>query len=232
MKNICFIGAFDKLDLILYISKIMINLNKKVLIVDATELQKSRYIVPSINPTRSYITRFGDIDIAIGFESYEEIERYLGDVEGQGMKYDYALVNVDNGRIFSNFNNTETVKNYFVTSFEAYSIKKGLEAIKQIQKPIEITKILFSREMNLEDDYYLDYLALGYKIIWNDNKIYFPYETQDIEAMIENQKTQKIKIKGLTQQYKENLEYILTDIIPDVNVSNLRRIMKNMEREE
>lgn len=232
MKNICFIGAFDKLDLILYISKIINNLGKRVLIVDATELQKSRYIVPTINPTKSYVTRFCDIDIAIGFESYEEIERYLGDVEGQGMKYDYALINADDGRIFSNFNNADTIKNYFVTSFDVYSIKKGLEAIKQIQKPIEITKVLFSREINVEDDYYLDYLALGHKIIWNDNKIYFPYETQDLEAMIENQKTNKIKIKGLTQQYKDNLEYILTDIIPDVNLTNLRRIMKNMEREE
>ena len=232
MKNICFIGAFDKLDLLLYVSKILKNLGKKVLVIDSTNLQKAKYIVPSINPTKAYITRFCDIDIAIGFESYNEIEKYLGDVDGQGIKYDYALINADDGKVFSNFNNSDTIKNYFVTSFEAYSIKKGLETIKQIQKPIEITKVLFSKEINIEDDYYLDYLALGYKIIWNDNKMYFPYETQDIEVMIENQKTSKIKIKRLTQQYKENLEYMLTDIMPDVNINNLRRIMKNMEREE
>ena len=184
MKNICFIGAFDKLDLILYISKIIKDLGKKVLVVDATQLQKSRYIVPTINPTKAYITRFCDIDIAIGFESYNEIEKYLGDVDGQGIKYDYALINADDGKVFSNFNNSDTIKNYFVTSFEAYSIKKGLETIKQIQKPIEITKVLFSKEINIEDDYYLDYLALGYKIIWNDNKMYFPYETQDINTTI------------------------------------------------
>lgn len=231
MKNICFIGAFDKLDLILYIAKIINNLNKKVLIIDATEMQKSKYIVPAINPTKSYITSFYDMDIAVGFESYEQIERYIGDTEGQGMKYDFALVNVDDGRIFSNFNNEDTLKNYFVTSYELYSIKKGFEAIKQIEKPIEITKVIFSRGMDLEDDYYIDYLSLGYKVIWNDNKINFPYETQDIEAMIENQKSSKIQIKGLTLQYKENLEYIITDILPDINVTNLRRIMKNMERE-
>ena len=231
MKNICFIGAFDKLDLILYIAKIINNLNKKVLIIDATELQKSKYIVPTINPTKSYITSYYDMDIAVGFESYEQIERYIGDTEGQGMKYDYALINVDDGRIFSNFNNEDTIKNYFVTSYELYSIKKGFEAIKQIEKPIEITKVIFSRGMDLEDDYYIDYLSLGYKVIWNDNKINFPYETQDIEVMIENQKSSKIQIKGLTLQYKENLEYIITDILPDINVSNLRRIMKNMERE-
>lgn len=231
MKNICFIGAFDKLDLILYVSKIIKNLGKKVLIVDATKLQKARYIVPTINPTKSYITRFEDIDIAIGFESYEDIERYIGIVEGQNIKYDYAFVNVDDGDIFNNFNNENTVKNYFVTSFELYSIRKGLETIKQIEKPIKITKLLFSREINEEDDYYLDYLALGCKIIWDENKINFPYETQDIEAMIENQKTFKIKTKGLTQQYKDCLEYLIMDIMPDVNIPNLRRIMKNIEKE-
>lgn len=231
MKNVCFIGAFDKLDLILYISKILQKLEKKVLVIDATELQKSKYIVPTINPTKAYITNYEEIDIAIGFESYEKIEKYIGLVEGQKMNYDYALVNIDNVQVFNNFNNQDTIKNYFVTNFELYSIRKGLETIRQIEKPIKITKVIFSREINQEDEYYLDYLALGYKIIWDDDKINFPYYTEDIEVMIENQKVFKIKTKGLSQQYKENLEYLLTDIIPDINLVNLRRIMKNIEKE-
>lgn len=231
MKNICFIGAFDKLDLLLYLAKIITGLGKKVLIIDATQLQKARYIVPTINPTKSYITRFENIDIAIGFDSYEEIERYIGFIEDQKMKYDYALVNVDDEEKFENFNNQDTLKNYFVTSFELYSIRKGLETIRKIDKPIKITKILFSREINENDNYYLDYLSLGYKIIWDENKINFPYETEDIEAMIENQKNFKINTKWLTQTYKESLEYLLMDMIPNINITNLRRIMKNIEKE-
>ena len=152
MKNICFIGAFDKLDLILYVAKIMKTLGKKVLVVDATMLQKSKYIVPTINPTKSYITRFEDIDIAVGFENYEEIERYIGYTEEQKMKYDYALVDIDEAEIFENFNNEYTIKNYFVTSFELYSIRKGLETISQIKKPIKITKLTFSKEISEQDD--------------------------------------------------------------------------------
>ena len=231
MKNICFIGAFDKLDLILYIAKIIKELGKKVIIIDATELQKARYIVPTINPTKSYITRFENLDIAIGFESYEEIERYIGFTEEQKMKYDYALVNVDNQDTFNNFNNQDTLKNYFVTSFELYSIRKGLETIKKIQNPIKITKVLFSSEIDENDNYYLDYLALGHKIIWEENNINFPYETKDLEVMIENQKNSKIKIRGLTQQYKENLEYMVSEIMPNESVMNIRRIMKIIERE-
>ncbi len=231
MKNICFIGAFDKLDLILYVAKIMKTLGKKVLVVDATMLQKSKYIVPTINPTKSYITRFEDIDIAVGFENYEEIERYIGYTEEQKMKYDYALVDIDEAEIFENFNNEYTIKNYFVTSFELYSIRKGLETISQIKKPIKITKLTFSKEISEQDDYYLDYLALGYKIIWEDNKINFPYNTEDVENMIENQKNSKIKTKGLSQQYKDCLEYLIIDIIPDINVNNLKRVMKIIEKE-
>lgn len=231
MKNICFIGAFDKLDLMLYIAKILKLLGKKVLIIDATTLQKAKYIVPTINPTKAYITRFEDLDIAIGFENYEEIEKYIGFTEGQKIKYDYALVDTDNQNCFNAFNNEDTLKTYFVTSFELYSIKKGLETIKQISKPVKITKVLFSKEINEQDDYYLDYLSLGYKIIWEDNKINFPYDTNDLEVMIENQKNSRIKIKGLSLQYKECLEYMILDIIPDINTNNLKRVMRNLEKE-
>ena len=204
MKNICFIGAFDKLDLILFISRIINDLGKKVLIIDATEQQKSRYIVPTINPTKSYITRFADIDIAIGFESYEDIDRYIGETEEEKMKYDYALINIDKSDLLNNFNNEDTIKNYFVTSYDMYSIKKGLETVSQVKKTLNVTKVIFSSDMKVENEYYLDYLALGYKILWEENKINFPYIIEDIEVMFDNQKILKIKTKELSQQYKES----------------------------
>ena len=231
MKNICFIGAFDKLDLILYIAKILTVLGKKIIVIDATYHQKAKYIVPTINPTKVYITRFEEIDIGVGFESYEELARYVEEIEQQKNQYDYALINIEKPEVFKNFNNEETIKNYFVTSFELYSIKKGLETIKQVDRPIKITKVLFSREINIEDEYYLDYLALGHKIIWDENKLNFPYNTEDLENMIENQKVCRIRLKGLSQSYKESLEYMMMDIIPDCNITNIRRIIKNLERE-
>ena len=49
MEQIGFIGAYDKKDLLINIAKVMNNLNKKVLIVDATTMQRFRYIVPRIS---------------------------------------------------------------------------------------------------------------------------------------------------------------------------------------
>lgn len=231
MKNIGFIGAFDKLDLLLYISKILTIYGKKIIIIDTTLEQKSKYIVPVINPTKCYITRFENVDIAVGFESYEDIERYTVQTENKEMTYDYALVNIDTIEGFEKFNNGNTIKNYFVTSYDLYSIRKGLEAISKIKQPIELTKVVFSTEINQEDSYYLEYIALGYKTKWNENIINFPYETKDLEVMIENQKINKVKIKKLSQSYKDALEYLIMDIIPEINQNQLRKVMRNIEKE-
>lgn len=231
MKNIGFIGAFDKLDLMLYIAKILTLLDKKVVIVDATELQKSKYIVPFINPTKSYLTRYDNIDIAVGFESYDEIEKYVNSVENKKTAYDFALVDVDDARLFESFYNEDTVKTYFTTSLELYSIKKGLETIAQIKQPIKITKIIYTSDPTPEDEYYLEYLSLGYKIIWEEKTINFPYETSDMQAMIDGQKSHLIKIKNLTTGYKDALEYLIQDMLPDVNATKLRKIMRNIEKE-
>ena len=78
MKKIGFIGVFDKTDLIIYLAKALKTLGKKVLIIDNTVNQKARYVVPAINPTKSYITEFDEIDVSVGFENYEDIKKYIG----------------------------------------------------------------------------------------------------------------------------------------------------------
>ena len=100
-----------------------------------------------------------------------------------------------------------------------------------INQPVKLTKVIFSTEINEEDSYYLDYISLGYKVGWNEKIINFPYETKDLEVMIENQKINKIKIKNLSLQYKDTLEYMIIDMLPDINQANLRRVIKNIEKE-
>ena len=77
MKKIGFIGAYDKTDLILYVAKAAVEVGKKVLVVDATVLQKARYIVPCIAPSKYYITEYEKFDVAVGFNNLEEIKKYL-----------------------------------------------------------------------------------------------------------------------------------------------------------
>ena len=75
MKKYGFIGAYDKIDMIMYVAKILTICGKKVLVIDSTINQKARYIIPAINPTVTYITEFEDIDFAVGFTNLGQIEQ-------------------------------------------------------------------------------------------------------------------------------------------------------------
>lgn len=230
MKKVGFIGAYDKTDLIIYVAKILTALNKSVLIVDATTTQKSRYVVPAINPTVKYVTEYEEIDIAVGFSGIEDIKEYLGVSEMQKLEYDIALIDTDTQEGFENYNLQESDKNYFVTSFDIYSLKKGLEIISNLTNPIKLTKILFSKDMIKEEDDYLNYLSLGKKVIWEDYKIYFPMENGDLSVIYENQRVAKIKFKKLSIQYKDGLAYIAEEILGDISDMQVRRIIKNIEK--
>lgn len=228
MKKVGFIGAYDKTDLLVNIAKVLTEMKNKVLIIDTTINQKAKYIVPAINPTVSYITSFEDIDIAVGFNNTEEIKEYIGVTKE--LPYDILLIDVDMPQKIEQFQLENAEKNYFVTSFDVYSLKKGLEILSNINATMELTKILFSKEMLKEEDDYLNFLALGYKVIWNDERIYFPIENGDLSVIYENQRVQKIKFKRLSVQYKDSMGFIVQQILNQSNDSYVRRVIKGIER--
>ncbi len=230
MKKIGFIGAYDKTDMIVYIGKILTVLKQKVLIVDSTLSQKAKYIVPVINPTVTYVTEYEEMDVAVGFNSIESIKQYLGVPENKELDYDYVLIDVDNIKNFNSFNLLEAQKNYFVTSFDVYSLKKGLEILVELNDSISLTKVIFSKEILKEDDDYLNYLSLGYKVVWNEYRIYFPMDTMDFSAIVENQRLAKVKFRKLSVAYKEGLTFLAEDLAKDMSESNIRRAIKTIEK--
>lgn len=228
MKKIGFIGAYDKTDMLLNIAKILTVMKKKVLIIDSTINQKARYVVPSIDPTVSYITSFEDIDVAIGFKNIEEIKKYDG-IVGE-LPYDVLLVDCDIDEQIDEFELTESDKNYFVTSFDVFFLKKGIEILQNLKNKLNLTKILFAKEMLKEENDYLNFLSLGCKITWSEERIYFPIENGDLSVITENQRVQKIKFKRLSVQYKDNLSFIVQQILNQKNDSDIRKAIKIIER--
>jgi hypothetical protein len=228
MKKIGFIGAYDKTDLLLNIAKVLTVMNYRVLVVDSTINQKARYVVPAIDPTVSYITSFEDMDVAVGFNNVLEIQRYIG-TTGE-LPYDILLIDCDTIERVEQFELEKANKNYFVTSFDVYSLKRGLEILSNITVPIKLTKTIFTKEVLKEDDEYLNYLSLGYKIIWEDERIYFPIENGDSVVITENQRLQKIKLKKISLQYKESMSFIIQQVLDQNNDSNIRKAIKTIEK--
>ncbi len=231
MKTIGFIGAYDKTDLLLYIAKIFSTMGKKVLIIDTTILQKAKYIVPAISPTKAYVTSFEDVDIAVGLYSYESIKHYLGLPAHAVLNYEYVFIDVDSVEGMQDFAVKETDKKYFVTGFDAYSLRRGLEILAEIGETLELKKVLFSKNLSYEEEEYFNYLALGTKVKWNDETIYFPFEQGDQGVIIQNQMVHKIKFKKLTELYKDSLLYIANEILEDPKEAmNLKKAFKQLEK--
>ena len=226
MKKIGLIGAYDKTDFILYIAKILSILGKSVIVIDTTISQKAKYVVPVINPTRTYLTEYETIDVAVGFKKMQEMRDYLGLQEGEELQYDYALIDIDSPEAFDDFNMNEATKSFFVTSFDLYSLKRGLEILSGLQ---ETTKVLFSKNMLKEEDEYLDFLSLRYKVEWEKEKIYFPFEQGDQSVIIENQRAAKIKLRNLSMQYKDGLVTMVTHISPETSYSECKKALRVAE---
>jgi hypothetical protein len=230
MKKVAFIGAYDKTDCMLYVAKILQATGKKVLVVDSTINQKARYVVPTITPTVSYVTEFEEIDVAVGFTDMVSISRYLCVPEGQEPRYDFVLIDVDSAEVLERFKLKQNEKNYFVTGFDLFSLKKGLEILMNLSSPINLKKVLYSKDMTKEEDDYLNYLSTGYKANWDEDKIYFPLENGDASAIAENQRVSRIKFRNISAQYKDGLMYIAEELLGDSARNSIRRAMKNLEK--
>ena len=227
MKKIGFIGAYEKTDLILYMAKILTLMGEKVLVVDTTLEQRAKYIVPTVSLLPSYITSYEEIDVAVGLYSFEEIANYLGQPMFDENQYTYVLFDIDNAKYVETFNAYSNEKNYFVTSFDLYSLKKGVEILKKISQPLELTKVLFSKDMTAEEDEYLNYLSLETRAEWSEERIYFPFDNGDNSIIAENQRFERIKIKGLSKQYKDALIYVMEQIAES---NTIKRIVRQLEK--
>ncbi len=225
MKKIGFVGAYDKTDLIIYISKLLTGAGLKILIIDGTTLQKTRYTVPCITPSKCYITTYEDIDIAVGFDTLQEIQSYTGAVQ---FEYDIMLLDIDNRDTYESFEIYTSDKCYFVTAFDNYSLKKGLEIIGKSDEKKLMTKILFSRNMAKEEDEYLNFLSFYSSVQWSKEKIYFPFEAGDNSAIVENQRNARISFRDLTQGYKDGMLEVISQISPEVRIGDIKKLLKNI----
>ena len=228
MEKINFIGAYDKTDSIMYIAKILTEMKKKVIIVDATITQKTKYVIPTIDNRSEYIANYANIDFAIGFTNYNDIKTYLGMPQSAAFTYDYMLIDIDNSDLLNNFDVYSSKKNYFVTSFDLYALKKGVEVLKRLSLPVEIMKVYFSNLMSQSEDDYFNYIATGCRVKWNQDKIYFPLLNEDLDVIKENQRLSKIRFKGLSNEFKTSLMEWTQDICGDSN--GVKKACRQIER--
>lgn len=229
MKRIGFIGGADKTNLIIYIAKVLDDLGKKVIVADTTLMQKYKYIVPALDPTKSYITDYENVDYAIGFKSLNEIGEYLSikDINAEGSwPYDYMIIDIDSESAIEDFGIENNIDNYFVTTFDIYSLRKGVKILKNIPTTMTMSKILINYNIKREDEEYLLYLTADTKVVWNDFSIYIPILDENEQLMEENQRVYRARLKKLIPEYQEGIIYIVQNIVKDQSTNKIRKMIK------
>ena len=227
MKKVAFIGGYDKTDLILYVARILTVLGKKVLFVDTTLAKKTKYVLPKMGKGVNYITTFERIDVAIGFENLQTIEKY----NENKLDYDYILIDIDSPINYRNFRITNKDENIFVTGFDLYSLRKGVTVFKALTEKTNIKKVYFSQNMTQKEDEYLEMLAKNPFVEWNKEIIYFPLDIDDLEVQNHNERLGKIKFKGFSSSYLDSISYIV-ELISGLDKSQAKKAMKEIDNRQ
>ncbi len=230
MKKVGFIGAYDKANLIMCLAKILSMKNKRVLIVDTTAEQKFRYIVPTLEPTMTYVTTWEEIDVAVGFKKIEDLYDYIG-ISEETAEYDVILMNIDNPNTLESMKARENDINCFVTAMDLYSIRKGIEIFNNIKQPMRLVKIIFSRQMNEADNQYIDYLASEAKMQWDEKQIFFPLILDDKYVEMDNQLIYRLGLKSMSSLYKDSLAQLTAMLFGnEIKEQEAKKTIKALER--
>ena len=80
--------------------------------------------------------------------------------------------------------------------------------------------------MKKEDEEYLNYLSIDTKTIWDEFTIYVPRLDENQIQIEDNQRIYKARIKKLVPEYQESILYIVQNIVGDISVNKLRKIIK------
>jgi len=227
MERVAFIGGYDKTDLILLIARVLTLMNHKVLYIDTTVQQKTRFIVPVMKPGNQYVTTYHDIDVACGFRTMEELNLYYQQT-GQPFQYDYVLFDIDSLYYYLSFAITPNDKQFFVTSFDIYSLRRGLSCFARVVNPVHVHKVFFTKYMVQEEDDYLNFLSKDLRVQWDNEIVFFPFETADQDALFVSQRKQKIRFAGLSTPYCDSVQY-MCEIITDKGQGEIKKAVRQME---
>lgn len=242
MRQIAFIGGFDKFDLILYTAIIINNQSKaKCLLVDATIEEKARYIVPTMENINyikeKYITTFQGIDVAVGFKTKDELKEF-GILNTENMEngstqenYDYIFVDVDEARTLDSFNMNEKDLVFLTTAFDLYSLNKAFRVLDNTNSKLPVQKILFGKKITNSHITYMETVTGNRNINWGKYNIEFPYENGDWSIIQENQRENRLSISKFSSKFKSGLS-ALVRLISDENFFGVAKTVYKMQKDE
>ena len=227
MEQIGFIGFYDKKDILLNIGKIYSCIGKRTLVVDATMMQRMRYIVPNVSANHSitYVSEYEGTDVAVGFMNLGQIAQYLGTNQ---LNYDFIIIDSDNIQTMYSFMIPNMKKIFYVTSYDKFEVEKSKELFANINRPMILTKVAISSNLNADESNFLVHtLENNYIKFDKDREVLFEDSDKNRAVILQSQLVNEISFRKFTNTYKDSLEYITALISEgDIQQSEIRRIIR------
>ena len=208
MKTILLIGSRNKADFVLYLSHVISNLDKKVLIVDSTYDQIYRHGYTHLSK-EEHLFDFQDIDILCGAKNWLQVEESLRTNNETTTNYDVVLVDMDSveavTREWPTFDNR-----FYIGDEERLNQVRDVELLHRLfdeTENREMTRVQFEGRYKLDNSYFDNLMNNRTKWV----SLSYSIEQDDFEAALRTQMQHELAIpfKKLSKQYRE----VLTDLV-------------------
>ena len=222
MKVIGMLGYTEKIDFIMNLVKTLDYMGKTVLVIDATNDKKYKYIIPSITETeKQYITQFDKVDYAVGFESMPDIENFMTSEKINISLYDYIILDIDNAKTYEFFRTRPFDKTYLFEDTSILSLKKNKEIINTIKiyntdnTTLNMTRVLYRGYLLRSSENYFERALSEVGAVFNEKQFEIVEEEQDRMITLDNQLSSIIQVKKHTNMFIDTLSSIAADILED-----------------
>ena len=116
----------------------------------------------------------------------------------------------------------------FLTSFDVYSVQKGLDVLRNIKKQAKVTKALVTKDPDSEESEYLDFATFNFNIKWKSDIVFIPFETDDLYEIYLNQRYSRVKFTGFSLEFMDSLEF-LAEKVSGCSRGEIRKAIKIIE---
>lgn len=231
MQVIGMYGYVDKYDFTIALARTLNIMDKSVLVIDGTADKKYKYIVPSIENTENYITQYDDIDFAVGFNSYEQLDEYMKEKNIDINLYAYVLIDVENADSYDRFKNLEVNKRYMFIDTNVLSVNKNEELVRKMreanpEEKLTFSKVLYRAYMSRAANTYLEDKIANYAVEWTDEVYDITNDEQDTMVNIDSQFSGIIDIRKHTKPYI----LFMCEMVEKLTGESSKEILKQIKR--
>lgn len=224
MKQIIFLGHYDKTDMMFYLGK-LISMEHSVLIADATESGRYEYAYPKLD-IEADVHQYDGFDVMENVCSPIQLKERMAETN-----YDYVLIDVDHLKNVQEWSSENPV--FLVTSLDNTVMQRNCQLLNGLFEQSEASELksitrIVQRASDAFSEEYLDELLDHLPIQWHDTLVYYVDE-RDSAQRIHNQFSNQISMSKLSGEYRTVLKQVLSAIL-EIDDKEAGRLWKRTER--